>query len=362
MILPESQNEPRLSYRLGNLAFRARLRITAKWVILAASGVASAFAEGGLPSWEETAGVPESKTHVVPSLWAEMPRLKAKSTVTVLDVDGPGVVTQIHASALVASWGEGFDSPESQEVMIRVFYDGQSSPSINMPYMDFLGDIQCRSAYFTTVYFSKVKESHNFRLPMPFRKHIRIELENRSEKDLLGYADIQWEQVSSLPDNCGYLKTDYREAEINAQENTVLFEINRPAKVVAHWLQYESERSEKGETICEANQELYLDGDTTPTLNYLGSEDVYGYSWGYKGTHSDNYAAIIRQEELQPAGSRIAVLRCRTNDAISFQQSCKWILTFTKDPTHQKRLGDTLVPYRHCVYYYSVRWKEGGSR
>jgi hypothetical protein len=122
---------------------------------------------------------------------------------------------------------------------------------------------------------------------------------------------------------------------------------------VAHWLQYESKKSQAGETLCEANQEIYLDGDAAPTLNYMGSEDVYGFSWGYRAVQSDGQMAILRREELQPAGSRIAVLRCRTADAISFRQSCHWVLTFAHDPYHQQRLGDIPIPYRHCVYYYS---------
>lgn len=307
-------------------------------------------------AWQETAGVSDGKTHVVPSLWFGMPGLNAKTTVTILDAVGPGVVTLFHASALTTDFGGGgFASQEAQRVTIRVFYDGETTPSINMPLMDFLGDIQCQSAYFSTVYFSKVKQSHNFRLPMPFRDRIRIELENVSEKNLVGYIDLQWEKLSTLPEHCGYLRTGYRHGNIDPQKPTVMFEINKPAKIVAHWLQYGSEKSKGGETICEADQELYLDGDTAPTLNYLGTEDVYGYSWGFKGIQSDNWSAIIRREELKPVGSLIAALRCRTTDAISFQRSCKWVLTYAHDPSAQKQLGKTPVPYRHCVYYYSAR-------
>ena len=236
-----------------------RITITLASVLLTSLSVL--HADAGLPAWQETVCVFGNNTHVVPSLWAEMPKLNAKTTVTILNVDGPGVVTTIHASALGTDFGKGFASQEAQGVMIRVFYDGESTPSIDMPFMDFLGDIQCKSAYFTTVYTSKVKESHNFRLPMPFRKHIKIEVENPSDKNLIGYADLQWEQVASLPKNCGYLRTDYRNAKMDPQQATVLFNINHPAKIVAHWLQYESEKSKGGETICEANQELYLDGD-----------------------------------------------------------------------------------------------------
>jgi len=297
--------------------------------------------------------VRNEKTHVVPSFWAQMPQLKAKTTLNILDANGPGIVTMIHGSALGTGTGKGFNSDAVKSVMVRVFYDGETKPSIEMPYMDFFADIQCESAYFSTIYFSKVKESHNFRLQMPFRRHITIMVENASDTDLVGYVDVQWEELSSLPENCAYLYVDYQSGNINPDKPLTLFELNRPATIVAHWMQYESAKSPHGEVICEGNQEFYLDGDKTPTLNYLGTEDVYGYSWGYKGIQSDNFAAIIKQEDLKPSGSRIAILRCRERDTISFKQSCKWVLTYLTDPWTIKTLGDTPVPYRHCVYYYS---------
>ena len=326
-------------------------------LILVTVITSSAFfvkAQKSLTDWMSISEVPvHKKSYVVPALWADFPRLNARTTLEILNAKGPGVITQIHASALGTDFGKGFNSPASQGVLIRVYYDGESVPSINMPLMDFLGDIQCQSDYFTSVYFSKVKESHNFRLPLPFRKCIKIELENPSDNNLVGYVDIQWDQVSHIPDNCGYLCTDYKNATLDPLTENILFQHSKPGIIVAHWLQYESGISQKGETICEADQRFFLDGDTLPTLNYLGTEDVYGYSWGFKGTHSDNWGAIIKQEDLQPDGSRIAVLRCRTNDAVSFSKSCTWILTYLNDKFHMNRLRGTVIPFRHCVYYYT---------
>lgn len=337
---------------MKQMLYRSNNKTVAASLLLMAS-LSASHAAADPSAWQEITQLSDSKTHVEPSLWARLPKLKPKTTVTILDADGPGVVTMVHASAL----GKQFVSKESQGVLIRVFYDGESKPSINMPFMDFLGDIQCQSAYFNTVYFSKVRESHNLRLPMPFRKHIKIELENPSETNLVGSVDIQYEKVASLPENTAYLFADFREGTINAQEPTVLFEIDQRAKIVAHWLQYESEVSRRGETLCEADQMLYLDGDTAPTLNYLGTEDVYGISWGFMkgGIQSDNWSAIIRLEDLKPTGARVAMLRCRTTDAISFQKSCKWILTWANDPGHQKKLSEFAIPYRHCVYFYVPR-------
>jgi len=86
----------------------------------------------------------------------------------------------------------------------------------------------------------------------------------------------------------------------------------------------------------------------------MGSEDLYGGSWGFIEPQGDGqYTSVLRSEPLGDAGSRIAVLRCRTQDAISFRKSCKWLLTWENDGWAVAKLGESPIPYRHCVYYYS---------
>jgi len=307
-----------------------------------------------MPSWQEVSRIRPGQSHVVPALWANFPKLNAKSKVKILDVDGPGVVSLFHVCNFGPATGFSGNSPGAQAVIVRVFYDAQTTAAIEMPLMDFLGDIQCQSALFNTVYFTKVKHSHNFRLPMPFRKHITIELENPSKENLAAYTDVQWEKVDRIPSDCGYLRTDYRSGVFQANKPLLLSQIDQPATIVAHWLQYESVKSPHGEQLCEGDHQVFLDGDEKPTLNYLGSEDAYGYSWGFQhGVQSDGRCAIIKLEDLKPAGSRIAALRCRVEDAIRFQKSCRWVLTYANDPGAMIALGTTPVPYRHCVYYYA---------
>ena len=302
-------------------------------------------------SWQEVSRVRPGQSHVVPALWADMPKLNARTKVKILDVAGPGVVSLLHVCNF---GGPAGNSPGAQAVILRVFYDNQASPAIEMPLMDFLGDIQCRSVLFNTIYFTKVKHSHNFRLPMPFRKHMTIELENPSAENLAAYTDVQWEQVDRIPDDCGYLQTDYRSGIFHASKSLVLSRINRPATIVAHWLQYESEKSIRGEQLCEGDHQVFLDGDRKPTLNYLGSEDLYGFSWGFQhGVQSDGRCAIVKLEDLKPVGSRVAAIRCRVDDAIRFQKSCRWVLTYENDPGAAHVLGTSPITYRHCVYYYA---------
>ena len=305
-----------------------------------------------------------------------MQELNGRAVITLIDRDGPGVVSQIHSSIYFKKKedlnveDESDDSAKS--LIVRVWYDREESPSIEMPWMEFLGDIQCGSSFFDTVFFSKVKYSHNFHLEMPFRKHIKIEIENTSDIDLIGYSDLQYDLLPSLPENCGYLLVDYRVGR-NLVPNDILevFKSESAGAIVAHWLQIEADNPfcAKGEGLCEANNEVYIDGEHHPSMEYLGTEDYYGYSWGFKGVQSNSYSAILKNETLPAGGSRIAMLRCREMDKIRFQKSCRIVMDYTEEYFSDIKTDQSVFPlerdgypkvkfmadYRSCYYYYALK-------
>lgn len=304
-----------------------------------------------------------------PSTWPydkypKMKTLKSRSEVCFLEAYGPGYISFLHVSAYAEEPGLIGVSDVAKSLMLRVYYDGEDIPLIEMPLMEFLGDIDCSSQYFNTIYFSKVKESHNFRLPIPFRKQIKVAVENPTDMDLIGYSDIQWEKVESLDDRIGYLRVDYRVGKSLIPQNLItLTDIKTSGNIVAHWFQYEANDPlcKGGECMCEGNQEFYFDGESDPSIEYLGTEDVYGFSWGFKGIQSDNYCAILKREEISGSGARIALLRCRDNDVISFDESCKVLLNYQHDircpinpgVKNAFEKGGIELKYRSCMYYYS---------
>jgi hypothetical protein len=321
--------------------------------------------------WHEIASIGKAASRMVPSTWPydkypEMPELDAGKTVTLIDQDGPGMVSCLHISNYYDKQ-KILQGPEAaQGLVLRAWYDRAPQPAIEMPLMDFLADIQADSAFFSTLYFSKVKHSHNFRLPIPFRRHLRITLENTSTLDLIGYSEVQWEAVDDIPADCGYLRVDARSGIMRVpQEPVTLWDLTGPGAVAAHWLQFESDDPlcPGGELLCEGNQEIYLDQedrDPTPALEYLGTEDFYGFSWGFKEVQSDFYVAILKRQDLSGGGARIALLRTRAGDRIQFQRSCKLVLNYTHDANCQinsrvrqaGEKGGIFAPYRSCVYWY----------
>jgi len=319
--------------------------------------------------WQEISAVKNRKTHVAPATWPldkypDAPTLKPHSKITLLDQDGPGVITLFH----VSDYERGDDS----KLILRVWYDNEEHPAIEMPLMDFLGDIQSATKPYSTIYFSHVRKSHNFRLPMPFRKHVRIEVENPTESDLLGYIELQWDEVKKIPEDSGYLRVAYQSGTFQfPHEELVLCDIKVPGTIVAHWLQLEGDHKScaNGEGICEGNHEIYLDGDTKPTCESLGAEDFYGHSWGFGGIESDFHAAIVRCERTPKGGTLAAMVRARDTDRITFRESCRILFTYRHDlgepynPETGKGKAPALqpfvngaslaAPYHSCIYYYT---------
>lgn len=322
-------------------------------------------------SWQNLAATGNAESRVIPGTWSrdkypDMPELDAGASITMLNAVGPGVITNIHVSDYYIKNRSGRENGGSA-IMLRVWYDHESRPAIEMPLMDFLGDIEASCDYYDTIYFSRVKQSHNFRLPMPFRKHIKIELVNTSEFDLFGYFDLQWEKVKSIPENTGHLYADYRKGGLKIpQEKLELCDIKGPGSIVAHWFQIQADIPEcrRGSLLCEANDEFYLNGEPKPSVEYLGTEDFYCYSWGFQEKQSDNFGAIIRLDELPSGGSRVAMIRCRDADKISFSDGCVGILDYTQEyfssvsknmnVKNDKKINIE-AEYLSCYYYYNAR-------
>jgi len=264
-----------------------------------------------------------------------------------------------------------------RKTILRAYWDRDPRPAIECPIGELFGtgfgetlpgrDRKAVPVKYAAVPFGMTEGSYYFRLPMPFRQHIRMEVENLTDKKFDGYTDVQWEKVNALPANTGCLRVAYRTGAPTIPEQTIeVCNVKGPGAIVAHWLQIQADhpKTVTSDLICEANHELYLDGSATPQIEYLGTEDCYGYSWGMGGgIQSDSYAAIIRIDRWK-SGGLFTMLRCRQTDKINFETSCRWVINYqneffsSPELTKQPRLHGRAsfpMPYRSAVYYYSAK-------
>jgi hypothetical protein len=126
---------------------------------------------GGFPGIEDLPNLVSGRTFAANALWIENPpekRFHSSKQVVVAQIKGPGVITMIH-----------FAMPQAltlnRDVLLRAWWDGETSPSIDCPLVDFFCDPAGLREEVNTILLNK-RRGFNAWFPMPFRTSARIEL------------------------------------------------------------------------------------------------------------------------------------------------------------------------------------------
>lgn len=211
-------------------------------------------------------------------------RLPPGARVVLADTDGPGVIRHVWMTF----------PPAPPEVMralsLEIFYDEADAPSVSVPCLDFFGLPHGRPvAYASALATAQEGRGFNSYAPIPFRGHIRVEIENGSARalDLYYQLDLTLQDVG---DEVGYLHAAFR------RENPT--EMGRDF-VIAEGLAGPGRFAgcvvgvrvlDEGFWYGEGEVKMYIDGDDElPTICGTGLEDYVGTAWGM-GAHAAPYA------------------------------------------------------------------------
>ena len=130
-------------------------------------------------------------------------------TLTLLDENGPGLIT--HVWVTIASE----DPDHLKALVLRMYWDGETEPSVEAPIGDFfglgLGDYHTYQSIPLQVASDKAL---NCFFPMPFQKHARITVSNEgSIKSDAFYFNIDYRAYNKpLPADELYFHAQYRQA------------------------------------------------------------------------------------------------------------------------------------------------------
>jgi hypothetical protein len=95
--------------------------------------------------------------------------------------------------------------------------------------------------------------------------------------------------------------------------------------------------------VMEGNREYRIDGETEPSINYLGSEDSFNFSWGWHALFNGYKAGInylsfkfgegfkISFEGQERKLSRVSTYRFRDRDVIHFNHRLEQTVDWTKE-------------------------------
>ena len=312
-----------LGMSLGNLARRS----TARTRSISAENPTGEKGKGGMADPD-----PNGPARELGRGWKCRPfvTLEPGQTVTLADIDGPG--------ALQSMWFGGF---VRRDFILRIYWDNQVNPSVEVPMCDFFGanwfennEFGCCGPLLTLNSLPVAinpNRSLNCFWEMPFRKHCRITLENRHPKEkLVCYYQINY-TLTEVPEDSLYFHAQYR--RVNpvpfGKTYTILDGIKGDGHYVGTVL---GVGVNNNGWWGEGEVKFYIDGDSDyPTICGTGTEDYFGgsFNWEVDGkytAYSTPFVGmhhVIRPDGLYRSQHRHSMYRWHIMDPIRFQQDLR---------------------------------------
>jgi len=240
-------------------------------------------------------------------------RLNARQTAVLMDVDGPGIIQHIW---IVEGLNRG--------LIIRFFWDGEESPSVEVPVPDFFAVGHGRFAQVNSLaVVVNPANALNCFWPMPFRKHARISLSNETDQDveLVAYQITYVE--TEVPAEAGTFHAQYRRASPAERNPYVILDgVKGPGRYVGTFLAWT--QLEKG-WFGEGEIKFYLDGDDQfPTICGTGTEDYFLGSYGFRQPYTTLYSGtVLPASESGEPPNLWSLYRWHIQDPINFGQNLR---------------------------------------
>ncbi len=214
--------------------------------------------------------------------WKVKPFLRVNSgeTVTLMDVDGPGTIQHIWMV-------EGL----SRANILRFYWDGEVTPSIEVPAPDFFAVGHEKFARVNSqVVTVNPKNALNCYWPMPFRKHAKVTLTNEGSKDLILLAFQITYSLNHVDRKAGYFHAQWRRARTGGQNPYVILDgVKGKGRYVGTFLAW-TQMTSKG-WFGEGEVKFFMDGDTKfPTICGTGTEDYFLGSYGFEQSYTTPYS------------------------------------------------------------------------
>lgn len=277
-------------------------------------------------------------------------------TLEVFKSAGPGIITHIWFTIASPS------GHHLKELVMRIFWDDNSKPSVEVPVGDFfglnLGDYFVYQSIFTTC--SSVKALNSY-FAMPFRQSARITITNEGSKPVDAfYSNIDYKLVPSLPQDAMYFHAQYRQAtpnraqifpagapEINLKgtDNYVFFETKGRGHLMGVTLGvYQNSDGWFG----EGDEMIFIDDPNAPAITGTGTEDYINGAWDFAGqpfAFLYNGAPFISSAER--TGGRYCVYRWHADNPVTFN-------TYMRHTIEHGHANDRADDFFSVGYWYQT--------
>jgi hypothetical protein len=284
--------------------------------------------------------------------------IPAGGTIKVFEASGPGVITHIWFT-IAAQSGDHL-----KELVLRVFWDGNEKPSVEVPVGDFFGLNLAQYFIYESAFLNCASvKALNCYFAMPFRKSARITVTNEGDKPVQAfYSNIDYQVHKALPDDILYFHAQYRQAvpnhavvasdsnhEINldGKQNYVFFESRGKGHLMGVTI---GTLQNTGAWFGEGDEMIFIDNESSPKITGTGTEDYFCGAWDFGGRDSAIPFAHLYQGApyiaiSERAGGRYCLYRWHADNPVTFNSYIK----HTIEHGHANDRGDC---YYSTAYWY----------
>jgi hypothetical protein len=260
--------------------------------------------------------------------WKVSPSIlvKAGDHATLADLSGMGAIQHIWLTPAVAA------STSWRSLVLRITWDGEMAPSVEVPLGDFfamgLGQYAQVNSLPVTV---NPGSAFNSYWVMPFRKHVRIEVENRAATNATLYFQIDY-ALGDVPADAAYFHAQYRQVKPlpDKTDYVILDGVRGQGQYVGTYMTYGIQHSG---WWGEGEIKFFLDGDKKfPTIAGTGTEDYFNGSYDFVSPLSRAYqpfsgpytglVQVLRPEDRE-TDTRFGLYRWHITDPVRFRSDLK---------------------------------------
>lgn len=244
-------------------------------------------------------------------------------TFSMAEIDGPGVINHIWITP-TGVW---------RNTILRIYWDGQKFPSVESPVGDFFacgwGKYSQISSFAVCV---NPGSAFNCYWQMPFRKHCRMTLENRDEKPVVIYYQIDY-TLTEDAENRAYFHAQFRRVNPLPYKKvySILDGVHGKGQYVGTYIAWGSHSSG---WWGEGEIKFYLDGDRDyPTICGTGTEDYFCGSYNFENSETHQYEPfttpysglpyVSKPDGLYQSQQRFSLYRWHIFDPVHFDSDLK---------------------------------------
>ncbi|HEY3285267.1 MAG TPA: glycoside hydrolase family 172 protein [Armatimonadota bacterium] len=289
--------------------------------------------------------------------------IEPHQTSTLADLKGAGVIRHIWFTVAAD------DTNYLRQAVLRMYWDGQDHPSVEVPVGDFFGVGHARATSYQCVALNmsanpgdQQHAAMNCYFPMPYASGARITIENQSDKRIPAwYFYVDYDELDAAQPDQGRFHAwwnrnnpcvppthqgDDPDVCLTDKDNYLLLEAEGRGHFVGCNL---SIHNLYGGWWGEGDDMFMVDGEKwPPDLHGTGSEDYFNHAWGMQIDNSFLYNGVSYHAGTNMGfNERITVYRLHINEPVNFRQSLRVSI-------EHGHANDRCDDYSSTAYWYQT--------